>query len=63
MKLVFLFLFLSLLSCSLNNTSDYWNKNLNLDKENLDYDKDYSIEEYEKILKGYNDRTDFPNIN
>ena len=63
MKLIFLFLFLSLLSCSLNNTSDYWNKNLNLDKENLDYDKDYSIEEYEKILKGYNDRTDFPNIN
>jgi len=62
-KLVFLFLFLSLLSCSLNNTSDYLNKNLNLDKENLDYDKDYSIEEYEKILKEYNDRTDFPNIN
>ena len=63
MKLVFLFLFLSLLSCSLNNTSDYLNKNLNLDKEILDYDKDYSIEEYEKILKEYNDRTDFPNIN
>jgi len=62
-KLVFLFLFLSLLSCSLNNTSDYWNKDLNLVKENLDYDKDYSIKEYEKILKGYNDRTDFPNIN
>ena len=63
MKLVFLFLFLSLLSCSLNNTSDYLNENLNLDNENLDYDKDYSIEEYEKILKRYNDRTDFPNIN
>ena len=63
MKLVFLFLFLSLLSCSLNNTSDYRNKDLNLDKENLDYDKDYSIEEYEKILDEYNDRTDFPNIN
>ena len=63
MKLVFLFLFLSLVSCSLNNTSDYSNKDLNLVKENLDYDKDYSIEEYEKILKGYNDRTDFPNIN
>ena len=63
MKLVFLFLFLSLLSCASINTSDYWNKNLNLDKENLDYDKDYSIEEYEKILKEYNDRTDFPNIN
>ena len=63
MKLVFLFLFLSLLSCSSINTSDYWNKNQNLDKENLDYDKDYSIEEYEKILNGYNDRIDFPNIN
>ena len=63
MKLLFLFLFLALASCSLNNTSDYWNTNLKLDKENLDYDKDYSIEEYEKILKGYNDRTDFPNIN
>ena len=58
MKLVFLFLFLSLLSCSSNNTKDYLNKNLN-----LDYEKDYSIEEYEKILKEYNDRTDFPNIN
>ena len=63
MKLVFFFFLLSLLSCSLNNTSDYWNKNLNLDKENLDYDKDYSIEEYAKILERYNDRTDFPNIN
>ena len=63
MKLIFLFLCLSLLSCSLDNTRDNLNKNLNFDKENLDYDKDYSIEEYEKILKGYNDRTDFPNIN
>ena len=63
MKLVFLFLFLSLLACSLDNTKDNLNKNINFDKENLDYDKDYSIEEYEKILKGYNDRTDFPNIN
>ena len=63
MKLVFLFLFLSLVYCSLNNAGDYLNKNQNLNKENLDYDKDYSIEEYEKILKRYNDRTDFPNIN
>jgi hypothetical protein len=62
-KLVFLFLFLSLLTCSIDNTRDNLNKNLNFDKENLDYDKDYSIEEYEKILKRYNDRTDFPNIN
>ena len=63
MKLVLLFFFLSLLTCSLDNTRDNLNKNLNFDKENLDYDKDYSIEEYQKILKGYNDRTDFPNIN
>ena len=63
MKLVFLFLFLSLVSCSLNNTADYLNKNQNLNKENLDYHKDYSIDEYEKILKEYNDRKDFPNIN
>ena len=63
MKLVFLFIFLTLVSCSLNNRSDYLNKDLNLVKENLDYNKDYSIEEYEKILNGYNDRTNFPNIN
>jgi hypothetical protein len=63
MKLVFLFLFLSLVSCSLNNTGDYLNKNQKLNDENLDYYKDYSIEEYEKILERYNDRTDFPNIN
>ena len=58
MKLIFLFLFLSLISCSLNNTGDYLNKNLN-----LDYDENYSVEEYKKILEVYNDRTDFPNIN
>ena len=63
MKLVFLFLFLSLLSCSLKNTDDYSNKNLNINNENLDFNKDYFIEEYEKILNEYNDRTDFPNIN
>ena len=63
MKLLFLFLFLSLVSCSLNNAGDYLNKNQNLNKENLDYNKDYSVKEYEKILEEYNDRTDFPNIN
>ena len=63
MKLVFLFIFLFLYSCSLNNTNDYWNKSLNINNENLDFNKDYSIEEYEKILNGYNDRNDFPNIN
>ena len=63
MKLIFLFVFLFLASCSLNNTKDYLNKNLNINNENLDYHKDYSIDEYEKILKEYNDRKDFPNIN
>ena len=63
MKLIFLFVFLFLASCSLNNTKDYLNKNLNINNENLDFNKDYFIEEYEKILKRYNDRTDFPNIN
>ena len=63
MKLVFLFIFLTLVSCSLNNRSDLRNKDLNLVEENLNYNKDYSIEEYEKILNGYNDRTNFPNIN
>ena len=42
---------------------DYLNKNQNSNEENLDYNKDYSVEEYEKILERYNDRTDFPNIN
>ena len=63
MKLIFLVVFLFLSSCSLNNTGDYWNKNLNRNNENLDFDKDYSTEEYQKILNTYNDRTDFPNIN
>ena len=63
MKLVFLFIFLTLVSCSLNNRSDFWNKDQNLVQENLNYSKDYSIEEYEKILNEYNDRTNFPNIN
>ena len=63
MKLIFLFVFLFLVSCSLNNTKDYLNKNLNTSNESLDFNKDYFIEEYEKILNEYNDRTDFPNIN
>ena len=63
MKLVFLFILLTLVSCSLNNRSDFWNKDQNLVQENLNYSKDYSIEEYEKILNEYNDRTNFPNIN
>jgi hypothetical protein len=63
MKLIFLFIFLFLFSCSPKNIDDWWNKNLNINNENLDYYKDYSIDEYEKILKEYNDRKDFPNIN
>ena len=50
-KLIFiLFLFTS---CSLNNDSAYWNENLNLNYEELKYDKDYTFDEYGKILEKY----------
>ena len=55
-------LFLILLnSCSINNTSNYWNSNLK--KEVLNFDNEYTYKEYKIILKKYNDRTDYPNIN
>ena len=60
-KLIFiLFLFTS---CSLNNDSAYWNENLNLNYEELKYDKDYTFDEYEKILEKYNAKNKTPKIN
>lgn len=56
-----LILFLLLTSCSLQKTGNYWHDNLN--NEILDFDKEYTFEEYEAILKKYNARTGFPNIN
>ena len=49
MKKLILILFL-LTSCSLNNDSAYWNENLNLNYEELKYDKDYTFDEYGIIL-------------
>ena len=63
MKLLLILLFSFLLSCSFSNTGNYWNENLNSTNENLDFNKDYTIKEYEKILNRYNDRTNFPDIN
>ena len=57
----FYILILLLTACSFNNTKSYWNDNLN--KEILDFNKDYSIKEYEAILKKYNVRTGYPKIN
>ena len=59
-----LILFLLLLtSCSIDKNSTYWNENLNSDYEDLKYDKDYTFDEYNKILDKYTDRKRIPNLN
>ena len=62
MKKLILILFL-LTSCSLNNDSAYWNENLNLNYEELKYDKDYTFDEYGKILEKYSAKNKTPKIN
>ena len=62
MKKLILFLLL-LTSCSLNSNSTYWNENLNLNYEELKYEKDYTFDEYGKILDQYSDRKEFPDLN
>ena len=62
MKKLILILFL-FTSCSLNNDSAYWNENLNLNYEELKYDKDYTFDEYGKILEKYNAKNKTPKIN
>ena len=57
----FYILFLLLAACSFNNTENYLNDNLN--KEILDFNKEYSIKEYGAILEKYNARTGYPKIN
>ena len=57
----FYILFLLLTACSFDNTKNYLNDNLN--KEILDFNKEYSINEYGAILKKYNARTGYPKIN
>ena len=62
MKKLILIMFL-LTSCSLNNDSAYWNENLNLNYEELKYDKDYTFDEYGKILEKYSAKNKTPKIN
>ena len=62
MKKLILILFL-FTSCSLNNDSAYWNENLNLNYEELKYDKDYTFDEYGKILEKYSAKNKTPKIN
>ena len=62
MKKLFVFLFM-LTSCSLNTSSNYWNENLNANYEELNYDKDYTFDEYKNILDMYNKKTEIPNLN
>ena len=52
-----------LTSCSLNSNSAYWNENTNLKYEELKYEKDYTFDEYGKILNLYNKKNKTPNLN
>ena len=54
MKRLILILFL-LSSCTINNNK------LNV-AEPINFDKDYSISEYKKLLDLYNDKKGYPNI-
>ena len=62
MKKIIFCLFL-LTSCSFNSDSVYWKDTLNSNYEKLKYDKDYTINEYGKILDQYSDRNEMPNLN
>ena len=54
-KLIFI-IFLTT-SCIKNDVSK-----LNIN-ENIDFNKDYSISEFKRILDSYNDQKDYPDIN
>jgi hypothetical protein len=62
MKKFIIFLFL-LTSCSFNSNTAYWKENLNSSYQELKYDEDYTLGEYEKILDHYNDRKEIPKLN
>ncbi len=47
----------------MNSDSAYWNENLNSNYEELKYKKDYTLNEYEKILGQYSDRKETPSLN
>ncbi len=60
-KLILVFFLLS--SCSINSNSAYWNENSNLTYDEIKYEKDYSFDEYGKILKQYGDKKGIPELN
>ena len=62
MKKLILFLFF-LSSCSLNSNSSYWNESLNENYEVLKYEKDYSFNEYERLLNLYSNKNGIPKLN
>tara|TARA_B100001750_G_C15331364_1_gene507446 strand:- start:473 stop:661 length:189 start_codon:yes stop_codon:yes gene_type:complete len=62
MKKIYLFLLL-LTSCSLNNNSTYWNETYDNKYDVIEYAKDYTFDEYEKILKQYSNNNKIPKLN
>ena len=62
MKKLILFLLL-LTSCSINSNSAYRNEKSNSTYEELKFEKDYSFDEYGRILEQYDDRKEIPKLN
>ena len=60
-KLILVLLFIT--SCSINNNSTYLNENSNSTYEELKYEKDYSFDDYGRILEQYDDRKEIPKLN
>ena len=57
----FYILFLLFTACTIHNTENKLNDNLN--KEILDFNKKYTFKEYGEILEKYNVRKGYPIIN
>ena len=62
MKKLIIFIFL-LNSCSLNTNSSYWNETLDSNYEELEFAKDYTFEEYGKILENYSNKKKIQKLN
>ena len=60
MKKIFL-LSILLSACSFNNNSNYWTSNMK--KEVLNFNKQYTFDEFKIIFKKYNENKEYPNIN
>ena len=62
MKKLIIFIFL-LNSFSLNKNSSYWNETVDSNYEELEFAKDYTFEEYGKILENYNNKKKILKLN